>query len=797
MYGKNAFDKMKNVVHKMFFLMCFVPYLFASNYTFSEEVWQSFTASNKVYDIACDGDYVWCATLGGIFCWDRRDGTYTRYTTVDGLADNHVESLLIASDGTKWFRTLSGVSNFNGTVWRSFTVGNRLPYYYVSVMYEQSNGTMWFGTRQGIAGFEGLSWITDLPDNWIENNDVKCILEDSGGNMWFGTNKGVLKYDGLDWTHYTVENGITNELIRSVYCAKDGSVWIVAYRGLTHFEGENLVQYLPFKDIVGITESRNGDMWFGTSDGVHRFDGEGWKLFEGKVESNLCIDTNDTIWYSSGETIVSIADTLKTIFTKDDGLPEDEFPTLIPGIAGDLWAISDSRTGIAYYDGFEWKTYDDISELRNYTIYDVCVDDEGSGWFGLYGGGLWRFSRGEWNQYITDDGPADSHVEYIMVNSKNEVICSAGPKNYNVFSLFDGATWTKIDTGIRDNIYEMKEDSKGVLWLCMEDGVASIDGSSLTWYTEDYGLGTGNIRTILVDSKGNVWCGHDRGNISKFDGISWEEIYPDGGGVLEKWIYTIDEDKEGNIWVGAYNGLGKFDGNTWTFYLPGDGFPEGANHTAVYDLAQDQDGYIWIGTSYGIGRFDGKTWITYSINNMGESFYYSIEDVCCCAVDNSNNKWFGTYNRGAIKFDGETWTVYNTHNGLSSNTVRSIAVGHNGDMWFGTDNGLSVLRDEQPTNVSSHNPVESDISIESYPNPLNSSTAISFSLPSPDFTELVIYNIMGQKVRTLLSENQTAGSYSVTWDGRDEFGKSVSSGIYLSNLKAGKHIVTGRMTLVK
>lgn len=84
-----------------------------------------------------------------------------------------------------------------------------------------------------------------------------------------------------------------------------------------------------------------------------------------------------------------------------------------------------------------------------------------------------------------------------------------------------------------------------------------------------------------------------------------------------------------------------------------------------------------------------------------------------------------------------------------------------------------------------------------YPNPSNNSTTIKFSLSESGFVNLVIYNIMGQKVRELFSENMTYGTHSVAWDGRDYNGSAVSSGVYLSSLISGGHTATRRIMLIK
>jgi hypothetical protein len=91
---------------------------------------------------------------------------------------------------------------------------------------------------------------------------------------------------------------------------------------------------------------------------------------------------------------------------------------------------------------------------------------------------------------------------------------------------------------------------------------------------------------------------------------------------------------------------------------------------------------------------------------------------------------------------------------------------------------------------------------QNHPNPFNPSTKIEFRVQSLEFREprhttLKIYNILGQKVRTLVDEPKRPGSYEVIWDGKDEKGKDVSSGIYFYQLKLGEITQTKRMILLK
>ncbi len=86
---------------------------------------------------------------------------------------------------------------------------------------------------------------------------------------------------------------------------------------------------------------------------------------------------------------------------------------------------------------------------------------------------------------------------------------------------------------------------------------------------------------------------------------------------------------------------------------------------------------------------------------------------------------------------------------------------------------------------------------QNYPNPFNPSTAISYQLPANSNVQLEIYNLLGQKVRTLVNQQQAAGNYTVRWDGRNDFGQHVSSGVYLYRLVTGQFSQVRKMVLLR
>ena len=113
--------------------------------------------------------------------------------------------------------------------------------------------------------------------------------------------------------------------------------------------------------------------------------------------------------------------------------------------------------------------------------------------------------------------------------------------------------------------------------------------------------------------------------------------------------------------------------------------------------------------------------------------------------------------------------------------------------WLKNTTTLAVSADDDAGEV-----LPDSYSLEqNYPNPFNPSTTIEYSLPEQADVEISIYNLIGQRVSTIVDEEKPSGSYSVTWDGTDDNGKPVATGIYFYRLKAGSIQETRKMMLLK
>ncbi len=143
---------------------------------------------------------------------------------------------------------------------------------------------------------------------------------------------------------------------------------------------------------------------------------------------------------------------------------------------------------------------------------------------------------------------------------------------------------------------------------------------------------------------------------------------------------------------------------------------------------------------------------------------------------------------------------------LSSDGMRIIYRYHeNSDGKGGTPKDIRIITLDESLFDEDDGPataVESDVPaafpiLVSYPNPFNPTTTISFTLPDAGYAELAVYNLAGQKIRTLVAGELSPGVHEVVWDGRNDADTPVSSGVFVSRLITGDTVVSNRMTLVK
>jgi ligand-binding sensor domain-containing protein len=730
--------------NKLFFLLSFYFCLFSSKNMLSQNPqWINYTNGDEIYALADDGDYLWVGTRVGLVKIDKisqETSFYDKWSS--GLSNNQIDQLTVDKSGNLWMVTYKGLEVFDGTSW---------------IAYDTTN--------------------SGLPDCWIS-----CIAVDELNNVWIGmgyerwsydnTNPGgLVKYDGSNWTRYTTRNSdIPSDNINCIAIKGGDTIWVGTTKEMAKFDGSNWTvnDDSAFYDIDGIAVDGFGNIWIANNRDLSKYDskfehGTCWAdhIFQYRFGS-FQIDAFGYLWFSDGP------DLIKT-------------------------------------DGPYWYRMSDIPMKGNYGWINCFLIDETSIWLSASHDwdepdGLLKYDQSrKWMKINTSNSQLPGGVDRIEIDKTGTIWLSCGGSLINI----DDEEWTVYDTTNSElsctYISCIEIDELNQKWIGTSEGLTLFDGMNWTnyeiWNTElPYNSLAANC--IAIDDHGIKWIGTS-GGLMKFDGYNWEMLNKYNSDLPCNIITFITIDDADNKWIVTGSdchdraGLVKYNGETWElFNTENSGLP----HNFISCIAIDSMDNKWIGTNEnGLVKYDDIQWTLFDESNS----QLPSDNINCIRIDNNNVKWIGTQ-KGLAKYIDETWTIYTEENsGLVNNSVSSIAFDTTFNIWIGAVYGMSVLNEN---GVSSNEELFSNnimvpekyLLFQNYPNPFNPTTTIEFQLPQAGQVELSIYNMLGQEITTLVSENLKAGEYQYTWDAG-----SLASGVYLYRLRASEYFKSKKMILIR
>ncbi|KPK67201.1 hypothetical protein AMJ82_11085, partial [candidate division TA06 bacterium SM23_40] len=380
--------------------------------------------------------------------------------------------------------------------------------------------------------------------------------------------------------------------------------------------------------------------------------------------------------------------------------------------------------------------------------------------------------------------------------------------------------------GVAD-VYLIKTDGAGdTLWTRTYGGneyeyAKALDttgdgGYVVAGHTESFGAGNGDVYLVKTDSSGDtVWTRAYGG--PEIDWAESVERTDDGGYVIagstESFgagnpdVYLIKTDAVGDtLWTRTYGGTGYDHGRSVAqtddggYIIAGQTGSFGAPGYNVYLVKTNGAGdTLWTRTyggsdyeyGYSVAQTDDGGYI---IAGYTETFAVGGWDVYLIRTDEAGDTvWTRTF--GGLQHDYGHWIEATEDRGyIIAGSTDSFGAGNADVYLIKTDaNGyvqVSGDLDEIPR------PRYLYLS-QNHPNPFGSSTTISYSLAAAAQVRLAVYDIRGARVRGLVSGTAPAGSHQVAWDGRDERGREVGSGIYFCRLEAGERSETRRMVLLR
>ncbi len=230
----------------------------------------------------------WFSSVGsGVYYYNGK--TFRNFTTKDGLARNEVFDIYEDKAGNIWFGTSGGASRYDGKSFQNFRMNEEMLDAEVNSIVEDKKGKFWFGTRVHTYVYDGKTFtkVTHLGKTFI---NVRTIIEDKKGNIWLGGADGLWRYDGRTFTNFTPF------FVGYVHEDKKGNIWTSSQTSwgwvLSRYDEKTLSNSKPTateinpnegRIIFGILEDNDGGIWFGTLEGVCRYDGNSITDFKGKI----------------------------------------------------------------------------------------------------------------------------------------------------------------------------------------------------------------------------------------------------------------------------------------------------------------------------------------------------------------------------------------------------------------------------------------------------------------------------------------------------------------------------------
>jgi ligand-binding sensor domain-containing protein len=289
---------------------------------------------------------------------------------------------------------------------------------------------------------------------------------------------------------------------------------------------------------------------------------------------------------------------------------------------GTIWMSTMSK-GAIKYDGAEIDYVTTTDGLLENTVIGVREDSDGNLWFGSHLG-ITLYNGTEYKHFGKEEGISGPGCS-VFIRSNGEIWAKS---NQGVFR-FNGSEFESFHIPTASpsplcykwepgKVWTYLEDSKGNMWFGLDGyGLVKYNGIDFTQYTTVDGLCSNNVSALAEDKDGNLWIGCLSSDFPHYENhggvciLSNDDIQAmtDFEGLSDNDIYTLETDKEGNIWACAIGtGVYHFQDDLVTLYNKTDQ-PNLNENFAVQAFLETQDGAIWFGFSGGLFLLEGDTFI--------------------------------------------------------------------------------------------------------------------------------------------------------------------------------------------
>ncbi len=486
---------------------------------------------------------------------------------------------------------------------------------------------------------------------------------------------------------WTADTGLPQNIVRGVYQSRDGYIWIATFDGLARFDG---VRFTLFNksNTPGISSNRfgamygspNGDLWLATEGGgLTRYHQGAFQTFgtnQGIPANTVRAVTGDglgQVWILYSDTIAQWNEAQARFV---DVTPQNlriRYEPLRWDNAG-FWGW-DER-GLHCFMKGRFIVFPLPDSVPGRSIWAAASDQSGAIWIETFDGGHIRIPAGAGKVEATnaDQRAATSYQD----GSGHSWTVRIGHHLVRSVEYESSGSGETIPCSF---IYEDRERN---LWLGSEgQGLFRLQKQSILVYSKQQGLIDDNIYPIYQDRSGAIWIGAWQSGLSRFEKGRFTN-FTVADGLPAKLVTAIFEDREENLWVASHGGLSIY--RAGRFRKPDE--PALSYRAVVQAIHQDRAGTLWFGTSLGLFSLKDRQTRLFTIKDG-----LAADDVRVIVETETGDLWIGGYG-GLTRLRNGQFTHWTEHDGLPSNNIRAIYEDHQGVIWIGTyDGGLCRFKD--------------------------------------------------------------------------------------------------------
>ena len=483
-----------------------------------------------------------------------------------------------------------------------------------------------------------------------------------------------LKFKGPDprkaitqYTHevWQTENGLPQSSVNTIKQTNDGFLWLGTQEGLVRFDGvqftvfdKNNTPQIKHNHIVSMTIDKKGTLWIATlSEGLITYRNGVFKVVSNVPQLNgtqlrhLYTDYHGSIWVSTRDSgLVKIDSATVTHYTMNNGLVSNNIWEVTEDIKDRIWVAAEG--GISVFDS---------SGIQSFTEKDGLIANENYGLLGSHSGEIWVGGKKGLQRFSLEN----HQLKTLITLTKNDGLPGSG-------------------------VYEMITDQQGNMWIACNRGLARYHGGKISSFTTDDGLSERLVNTVFVDREGNLWIGTEGGGLNVLkDGIFTSYSIKEGMPANNAW--SIFEDRKKNLWIGTDEGLVLFEQGKGIkrVFNKKDGLSQGI----VWTISQDKKDALWVGTINGLNKIVGE-----KIVPLPNDLKYENVGINCIYSDVNGVQWIGTSGSGMSKIDNGKKYSFGTRNGITNQFINVISGDHSGNIIVGTDgDGLLIMKNDSVT----------------------------------------------------------------------------------------------------